>query len=138
MRRSFQHYTAWRISGDHKAMINRIVGTPWVDLGRDLSGMDCLGLVIYYYREGLDIEISDPVSSDPKDVLDHSFFEEWDEIENPEKHCVVSFSDGEGRHHLGVMTPHGVLHTGRRTHAILTPLERFRMGHTTFYRHKKR
>ncbi len=41
-------------------MIKELIGVPWKHKGRDLSGLDCWGLVLYVYRK-LGIELDDSV-----------------------------------------------------------------------------
>jgi cell wall-associated NlpC family hydrolase len=36
---------------------NRYIGLPWKKFGRDFDGVDCLGLVVLFYKNELNIEL---------------------------------------------------------------------------------
>lgn len=38
-------------------LTDNLLGIPWVERGRDTSGFDCYGLVIYCYKHFLDIDL---------------------------------------------------------------------------------
>lgn len=49
----------------------KAIGVPWVDRGRDVSGWDCWGLVVCFYKEvfGIDIMSYDGVSSSSENYV---------------------------------------------------------------------
>jgi probable lipoprotein NlpC len=99
-------------------LITELIGTEFKDRGRDLSGVDCWGLVILVYRKLFGLTIIDPDVSamDSQEAADH-FLEQsllWKEIPiGLEKMGdVVLFRDGRFVSHAGIVVKLGLmLHT---------------------------
>jgi len=74
----------------------KYVGIPFKHLGRDRSGLDCYGLLIYYYKEEFGIEIPDWYYSPQWSKEGCNYFMENYEtiafkVDTPRVHDVVLF-----------------------------------------------
>lgn len=115
----------------------RYVGLPFVDGGRDASGLDCWGLVRLVYRAelGIDLDAHTDVSAHDLARVARSITKGMDgEIWRPVTPCdrlpydVVVMRYAMSRHigHVGIITPDGtVLHIEQTTGAVAVPLTHF-------------
>lgn len=114
-------------------MMDKFIGIPFVDKGRDLKGCDCFGLVELYYKHILDIEInymSIPCENSRRIFADflHHVSKDWVRVEEPEKHCVVALCTNDNHPdmvtHFGIMLDKKrMLHTLKKTESHVVQLE---------------
>lgn len=89
--------------------IEKYVGLPFLDLGRDTSGLDCWGLVKLIYGQELGIELPDYFTY--SSVTDFEEVEatilrvkaSWDKVEIPAEKDVVLFNCANQPLHVGVV-----------------------------------
>lgn len=65
---------------------------PYVEHGNDLTGMDCFGLIEFWHKEVLGIEIKDRTEqpSEPQGFLEgYEAQSEWIALDGPENHSVA-------------------------------------------------
>jgi len=128
-----------RITRPAIEVINELIvgAVPFKLCGRSPEeGFDCLGVGIYYYLHVHGIQIFDPLSIDPEAVQQRAFMEQWTKIEESELECGVHYKTLTDGYHLGVNTPHGVLHSGGDLGVVCTPMRKFRLSIRGFYRNK--
>ena len=94
-----------------------LIGIPFRDGGRDMTGLDCWGLVrIIYDRIGIDLPDYRIAAADELAVHEEMLEQEprWRRLERPEAGAVVLIANGEtGRaNHVGVY-----IGDGRMIHA---------------------
>lgn len=75
--------------------MEKYIGIPFIDKGKDFNGCDCYGLLQLYYKEEMGIDVPDVIANSKqlrmayveylKNVADH-----WEKIEEPEENCVVA------------------------------------------------
>ena len=86
--------------------------------GRDINaGVDCFGLVAWFYAEGADIAIPDPLEPGGVDGLMQAFRQ----VDEPAFGDVVRLVGIGEEEHLGVWLPEGILHAARTRGVLLTP-----------------
>lgn len=118
--------------------LEKYIGIPFVNKGRDTSGLDCWGLVMSVYKEyGITLPDFGVDGRLPQNV--HITVESetatklsWSKIEVPEEPCVVVMSNDERRpdliNHVGVYIGNGlILHTLRKSQS-----HTFRKDHPLF------
>lgn len=85
----------------------------WKVHGRDFNGMDCMGVLIYLYREA-GVTLPDPMSRHPAEVLRSAIYKHFEKLPtlHPEYGCVASYYDGQkvNQPHLGVVFGDQVVH----------------------------
>ena len=97
-----------------KEFVNKWVGSPWSFHGTSLSGVDCWGLVVVYYRDVLGIELS---NHDECEEITEGYESQlsdgnWIEVEKPEKNTVFMSFIGSLPVHVGVcLSPSEALHS---------------------------
>lgn len=100
-------------------VINKYLGIPYKHRGRDMTGLDCYGLIIAVYKDFgeylLDIEEEYDVRWDfkGKNYFIENYNKEWDKIINPIPFDVVLFKNSKGIcNHGGIVFKDGMfLHT---------------------------
>jgi len=77
--------------------IQKYIGLPYKDNGRDITGIDCWGLVRLYYKQELDIELPSYVdqyigltSTNIKESI-ISYRDNWDKVEIPQLNDLILF-----------------------------------------------
>ncbi len=102
--------------------LDRFIGIPFKDGGRDFDGVDCWGLVVLYYRDALGVTLPDyriSVAASTRIAKQIDEVEKsgaWRELERPEPDCVVLMAldaaQPRVRQHIGVFIGQGqILHT---------------------------
>lgn len=115
--------------------LDRFVGIPWADKGRDVTGADCWGLLWLVMREMRGIALpsySDQyVTADDRRALDALIAGElspWQEIERGAElpFDAVLMREGRFLRHVGlVVEPGRLLHVSRNSTSVI---ERYREG----------
>lgn len=77
--------------------IEKYIGLPYKDNGRDITGIDCWGLVRLYYKQELGIELPSYVdqyigltSTNIKESI-ISYRDNWDKVETPQLNDLILF-----------------------------------------------
>lgn len=111
-----------------KALINfvdTVVGIPYKVNGRGVDGMDCFGVVLYFFKHHLGIELCPDLKEVPEEWYHSPEYEEYkirllvengEMIKEPELFCVVLMSPRpeEKIDHIGVFIGDDlVLNTGK-------------------------
>lgn len=113
-----------------------IIGVPFVEGGRDQTGLDCWGVVLWLYaNQG--IVLRDPFrwvgQADVKREQGASAeawiaqqFNRWQRVDDPVVGCVVAFRDVDGSAvHVGVLVEEGfVVHALRTCGVVRSRLSR--------------
>jgi cell wall-associated NlpC family hydrolase len=111
--------------------INKYIGAPFKLGGRDLSGIDCWGLVMAVYKDlGRNVPDFDTELLSRPEILRRIKDGEAlvaDEISQPEQWCIVSDSL---KGHVGLWVGGYVLHAARGLGVVMQPWDTFR--HTYF------
>ncbi len=86
-------------------LISHLPMIPYLEHGKDLKGMDCFGLIEYWHKRILGIEITDRTEqpSEPQGFLEgYQSQNDWIAVAEPENHCVAvmkAFWGGEVLEH---------------------------------------
>jgi len=85
----------------------RYVGIPYTGKGRDLAGLDCLGLLYLIYKNDLGIDLPDYDNynhADNKTIegVFNAGIDEWMRIPNAEPGALVMLTIGGLTTHLGI------------------------------------
>jgi len=90
--------------------VTRYFGIPYKHHGRSLAGLDCFGLVIIFYAECYNIEISDYVYVKNWDecglnYIEEEYWKQFKKIDAPKRHCLVTFRafGTQIERHIGIM-----------------------------------
>lgn len=91
-------------------IIEKYLGVPYLHHGRDLSGLDCYGLILNIFDDqGVELwdinEDYDPEWSwKGKDLFFQNYARDWDAVSDPRFMDVVCFKNGKGVvNHAGVL-----------------------------------
>jgi cell wall-associated NlpC family hydrolase len=91
-------------------VITKYLGIPYKHQGRDLSGLDCYGLIISIYADlGIKLfDIEEDYARDwswkNKNYFLENAHKEWEEVRKPRIFDVVGFKNSKGiLNHAGVM-----------------------------------
>jgi cell wall-associated NlpC family hydrolase len=103
-----------------KEAINKYLGVPYKHKGRDLSGLDCWGLIMCVYKDNgfevsdFDIDYDENWQFKGENHFLENYHLQWEKIDLPKVFDVVLlFKDGVPNH-AGIVLSHGkVLHTCR-------------------------
>ena len=121
---------------------NDLIGVPFVDGGRDMTGLDCWGLVrICFQRQ--DIEIKDyAISARDLAAISRKMAEEcheWQKIDTPETGCLVAIrtSSKTWVNHAGVcINAEEFIHAYAFTDVSVARIRRWKAHIVGFYRYK--
>lgn len=105
--------------------IDMFIGIPFVDRGRLLSGADCYGVVMMYYKEILGIDIPDvnvTVNEPKKSFVTYltEVNKHWIRLDKPEQHCGVALR--LNTEHPKLVTHFGVMIDNNRLLHSLRPM----------------
>lgn len=112
-------------------IVNGELGKPFVWGGRSDDAYDCWGLVLRVYRllgwpnpgDWTSPEDGAAVTACVARVMEREFHGcDWVRVEHPRPGDVAALSTHTKLHHVGVVTPFGVLHTNRR-HGVVVAKE---------------
>lgn len=98
--------------------LNDVIGVPWKKGGRDLSGLDCWGLVVQFFPDMIDYDQApDGVLSVSKEFLRRIEENENDprflRLEEPEDDCLVLMGRIDKIHHCGVYKSGFIVHANK-------------------------
>jgi probable lipoprotein NlpC len=103
---------------DLSEFTNKAIGTPFKDLGRDLSGWDCWGLIVCAYKEIYDITLEDftgltGLNSKESRQLFEDYRNSWIELDGgKERSGDIVILRGSSVIHTGLVLGKGMmLHT---------------------------
>lgn len=107
-------------------LISKLQMVPYVEGGGSWAGMDCWGLVEIYYREWLDVSLQHrgEIAPGPAGLQQgfDSFREKWQQIGQPEDHCLVIMRSGRKlAGHVGIYLKGGVIHIEKLTGCVYQP-----------------
>jgi cell wall-associated NlpC family hydrolase len=121
------------------AVINRLVGKPFEWNARGPDSFDCWGLVIEARRSlglatpavwsawGVDNDSEDAMAKSSCIVIDEHFTRPtWKKVSTGSPGDIVAMSKHRLIHHVGLLTPYGVLNTARGLGATVDSLHRLR------------
>ncbi|WP_319414422.1 NlpC/P60 family protein [uncultured Cohaesibacter sp.] len=125
------------------------IGIPYRDLGRQMSGCDCWGLVHLVYRRECRINLpsylhayhsSDERAEVARLIGNAAASSRWHKVEDPEVFDVVTFRRGQLTSHIGIiLRPDWMLHmseAGARVENYRLPSWKQRL--IGIYRHEER
>jgi len=87
---------------------NKYIGIPFLDKGRDTSGIDCWGLVRLVYKQEYNIDLpnfsTDYEAEDSERMRDllAQYKEGWEKIDAPTEGCIVLFNILGIESHMGI------------------------------------
>ena len=105
--------------------------------GSSITGVYCAGFVCLYIREMEGIDIPDPASQSPKEVMASPFASYFERVTGKPKVGDVAIMPGEydiDKGHIGIFINKGVLHASRGNGVIWQPLGRAGLSVTAYYR----
>ena len=109
--------------GTERQILNKYVGIPYKHKGRNLSGLDCLGLIIMIYadlgREVLDfgVDYDEDWSFNNQNHFIENYHRQWDPTQKAAPGDVVLFQSkvyGKGREPITVVNHGGVVLSRQR------------------------
>lgn len=128
-------------------LLGEFLKIPFVHGGRELTGADCYGIIMLWYRMRLGIELFDPDFDYPEGPQwkDKSYFLEnyhlqWERVESPRKNDVVLFKSKDGKlaNHAGIyLGKNKFLHTIKRTGCVIQKLDQWSDRVEGYYRFKR-
>jgi len=128
----------------YKDIVDKYLGVPFKHRGRDLTGLDCYGLIISIYRDSginlLDIDEEYPANwgARGKNYFIENYYRQWEKVAAPKFLDVILFINSKGVcNHAGVYL-HGdiFIHTSRKAGTIVTTISSFKTRVEGFYRYK--
>ncbi len=129
-----------------KFIVEKYLGIPYRHRGRDLSGLDCYGLIISIFEDaGISLfDIEEEYTEDwawkGKNLFIENAYLEWEQVKTPYFLDVVGFVNSKGVvNHAGVMlTSTKFIHTCKAG-TVISSLNDYRKKNRIagFYRHKK-
>ena len=88
----------------------KYLGIPYQHHGRELSGLDCYGLILKVFADqGVELwdihdEYDDQWSWQGKNLFVENYAREWEEVEDPRFMDIVCFKNGKGVvNHAGIL-----------------------------------
>jgi probable lipoprotein NlpC len=120
--------------------VKDLIGIPYKDHGRDISGMDCYGVVIEVLRRK-GISVPDVFYPDTKNETNKKILEVLEkgipntELHKPEEGAVVEILVMGQPSHVGVCLGDGTfIHSLKKIGVVIEPLYRYRHKIKGFYR----
>jgi len=115
---------------------DKYVGIPFVDGGRDMSGLDCWGLVRQVYWDRLGAELDMYADIPARNLIEASrafeagasSHETWWPVEKPITLDIVAMKVPRLQRigHVGVMIDHTrMLHVERHSHTVVVPIQHY-------------
>jgi cell wall-associated NlpC family hydrolase len=114
-------------NGKLSSFISKVNGTPFKDFGRDLSGLDCWGLIVMAYRELFGVVLQEPdvsaLSAKEVELFYYEYSKMWKDVpvgqERPGD--LAMFRNGRWISHAGlVIKPGLMLHVDRDLGTLVT------------------
>jgi cell wall-associated NlpC family hydrolase len=112
--------------------IERYVGIPFIDGGRDWNGLDCWGLVRLVLKTECQIDVpsygeisADDLSAIAREVAGEILKEPWHPTINPQMFDVAVMHRHVAPVHVGIIVaanPLRMLHVERATHVVFIPV----------------
>lgn len=123
------------------AVSDSLLGVPYLENGRSANGANCVWTVMEFHRLAWGIEIPDPLSDDPKTVLESDFAAGFVLVEPGHERDgdVALFENKEladQAMHLGIRIGDGILNVHHRYATARLPLRICRVKQ--YYRHRSR
>lgn len=94
---------------DSQALLDKLIGRPYIPGGQGPDSFDCWGLVRYFYREMYGVTLYDFSHIHARDLKSASAEIDkvtnshlWTPLEKPEPGCIVAMSRSRVLHHVGV------------------------------------
>lgn len=92
-------------------IVTKYLGIQYKNMGRDLTGLDCWGLVMALYKDILNIELPDTIDNygidwswKGKDYFKENYTDKWFRVEKAESMDIALFKNSKGiANHAGVM-----------------------------------
>lgn len=91
-------------------IITKYLGIPYKNMGRDLEGLDCWGLVLCIYKDiyGIDLPDLENYEADwsykGKDYIMDRYTKDWERVEKPQEFDIILMKNFKGiANHTGVM-----------------------------------
>lgn len=106
--------------------LDKFIGIPFVNRGRDFNGCDCYGLLMLYYKEVLGINVPDTQITAMQPMRTMAMYLEyvkanWELIDNPEINCGIALSLNEN--HPKLVTHFAVMISETKALHTLNKLE---------------
>jgi cell wall-associated NlpC family hydrolase len=108
--------------------ISEYIATPYVVDGRDLSGADCWGIVVLWYRHVLGEELPDWTHADKTRswvvrLMTSEMGSQMAWLDAPRDHAIAVAQRGDLSHHVGIFYHHGIFHIPEGGHASFRPVK---------------
>lgn len=125
--------------------LQRWIGTPYIESGRDIHGLDCWGLVKEYYSQVLDILLPSYVGQYTVQEKEETAFlisqeakSLWDRVDIPRSNDLILLNILGHPVHVGIFQkPDKILHTRRGANACIEPIHKWRNRVEGYYRWHK-
>ena len=103
---------------DEKDILDKYLGKPYKHQGRNMSGLDCYGLVINVYEDlgyqllDIDEDYSEDWNWKGKNYFIENYYKQWEKVPHPNLFDVVLFHNAKGiaRHGGVVLSGYRFLH----------------------------
>lgn len=131
------------------SILSNLVGKPYESGAHGPDKFDCWGLIVYIYKELLDIELPEYAGFESKKKYPGKMRREifkadsdWQIIDKPEPYCVIAMSRTKTINHVGIWIPinHGICFHAVEGESVLgETMQRLKMsgfGKMLFLRYK--
>ena len=104
---------------DRKEIVQKYLGVPYLNMGRDLKGLDCYGIIMCIYKDlgfdliDLNVDYDSRWSLKGADYFADNYSKQWQAVDKPKFLDVILFKSGKGIYnHAGVYLGKGdFIHT---------------------------
>jgi hypothetical protein len=122
------------------------LGIPYLKGGRTDQGLSCYGLVWYYYKMELGIDLPKELPWDDTIGIDMSFMSNFKKVDKPEVNDIVLFQTSKmpfrsvsatttGPDHFAIYVGNGyLLHASMKAGVAITTMDRLKVGLIGIYR----